>query len=167
MAKGNEIVLSVPPKGVFTEGFINTGETPKPGTIMQKDPTQTVVGGRFVFKAYNRDADGDHPAGAFWVLLPDHLQGKTATDAYAAGDRCFLYAPLPGEELNLLIEDVTAGTGTGATADHAAGEILMVNDGSGKLIATTGSPETEVAMLLEALADLTSDTLGWCEWSGH
>lgn len=167
MAKGNEIIVTAEPKGRFTEGIINTGETPKPGTIMQKDPTQSTVGGRFVYKAYNRDADGDQPAGAFWVLLPDQLQGKLATDAYAAGDRCFLYAPQAGDELNLLLMDVTAGTGTGATADHAAGEILIVDDGTGKLIATTGSPETEVALLLETQNDLTADTLAWCEWSGH
>ena len=69
---------------------------------------------------------------------------------------------MAGEELNLLIENI-AGTGD----DHAIGEILMVNDCIGKLIATTGSPETEVAYLKETITDPTADTLAWCEWSGH
>lgn len=167
MAKGNEIIVSAQPRGHFTEGVIATSNTPYPGTIMQIDATVATVGGRHTYKIYDRDADGDRPVGAFYVLLPDHLRGKTATDAYAAGDRCFLYAPVSGDELNLLIADVVSGTGTGAAADHAAGEILMVDDGTGKMIATTGSPETEVAVLMETLNDLTSDTLGWCLWSGR
>lgn len=164
MAKGNEIVVSANPKGYFQEGFINAGETPKPGTIMQIDPTQSTVSGRFVWKTYNRDADGDRPLGPMAVLDIDHLQGKTATDAYAAGDRCFLYIPLPGDELNLLWADADTGT---STNDLSAGTIGIVDDGTGKMIATTGSPETEVAVLLEAISNLSSDTLGWSMWSGQ
>lgn len=162
MAKGNEIIVSAEPKGRFAEGIINSGETPKPGTIMQKLPTQATQGNRFVYGAYNRDADGNRPAGAIWVLLPSHLSGKGPTDAYAAGDRCFLYCPLPGDELNLLHMNV-AGTGD----DVAKGDLLIVVDGTGKLIVTTGSPENEVAMALEARTDPTADGLIHCEWTGY
>ncbi len=162
MAKGNCIVVQADPKGLFMEGFIASGETPKPGTILQRDASVALIGGRHTYKIYDRAADGDQPQGPFWVLRENYLLGKAATVAYAAGDRCFLYSPLPGDELNLLVADVA-----GTADDHALGEILMVDDGTGKLIATTGSPETEVAMLQETITDPAADTLAWCVWTGH
>lgn len=164
--RGNTIVVSVgdSPKGVFVEGYVAAGETHYPGMIVQRDPTVALKAGRATYKIYSRDADGDHPAGAFWVVT-EHLnvlQGKAITDSIAAGERMQLYSPLPGEELNLLVKDIS-GTGD----DHTAGEILMVDTGTGKMIATTGSPESEPAVLLETVTDPTADTLAWCEWSGH
>lgn len=160
--RGKQIIVTANPRGVFMEGVINTGETPKPGTIMQLDPTQTMVGGRHVWKIYNRDADGNRPAGPYIVLLEDKLRGKTITDAYAAGDRAFGYVPLPGEEINLLHLNVT-GTGD----DVALGDLLIVDDTTGKVLVTTGSPESEPAMALEALTDPTADELLWCIWTGY
>lgn len=162
MAKGNCIVVQSDPKGLFMEGFIAAGETPKPGTILQRDASVALIGGRHTYKIYDRAADGDQPQGPFFLLRENYLLGKAATVAYAAGDRCFLYVPLPGDEVNLLLLNIA-----GTADDHALGEILMVDDGTGKLIATTGSPETEVAMLQEAVTDPTADTLAWCVWTGH
>ncbi len=164
MARGSEIIVSANPQGKFTEGYIAAAQTPSPGTILEIDPTIALKGGRHTYKLYNQSADGDQPLGAFWVLLPDWLQGRLATTAYAAGERCFLYSPIAGEELNLLLKDIA---GTSATSDHAAGEKLTVDTSTGLLIATTGTPETECAVLLETLNDLTADTLAWCQWSGH
>lgn len=164
MARGNRIIVIAPdhPKGVFCEGYVATGETHKPGMIVQRDPTVALKAGRATYKLYNRDADGNHPAGAFWVVLEDLMQGKTVTDSYTAGTREFLYCPLQGEELNLLVANLS-----GTADDHTAGEILMVDDGTGMLVATTGTPETEVAMLLEAITDPEADTLAWVEWTGY
>jgi len=162
MARGNGIIVSPDPKGKFMEGIIKAGETPRPGTIMQLDPTVSLQGGRHTWKAYNRDADGNRPAGPMIVLLHDYLQGKLATDAYAAGDRAFGYVPVPGDELNLLFMN-QAGTAD----DVAAGDIMIVDDGTGKITPTTGSPETEVAVALEAITDPTADQLLWCQWSGY
>lgn len=164
MAKGNEIIVTTEPKGVFAEGFVKTGETFYPGMIVQRDASEALIGGRHTYKTYDRAADGDQPQGAFWVVTNhlNALQGKTASDSIPAGERAMFYAPLPGDELNLLVENIA-----GTADDHALGEILMVNDGTGKLVATTGSPETEVAQLLEVITDPTADTLAWCEWSGH
>lgn len=161
MAQGNKIIVTDYPKGYRIGGIIITGETPKPGTIMQIDPTGTRVGKNWIVKAYNRDADGDRPAGPFLVLLEDNKQGKLATDAYAAGDYCELYAPLPGDELNLLFFNQS-----GTADDVAVGALLIVDDGTGKVFTTTGSPETEPAMALEAITDPTADQLLWCVWSG-
>jgi hypothetical protein len=162
MAKGNEIIISPECKGRFMEGYVNTGETPKPGQIVQLDPTQAQIGGRFVWKLANMDGDGTRPKGPFIVLLPDHLRGKTALDAYAAGDRCFGYCPQPGDELNLLWANVSG------TATIPAGTIGVVDDTTGKMIATPGgAEETEPAMLLEDIVDNTADQLAWSVWSGY
>ena len=157
MARGNEIIVSANPRGVFDEGYIASGQTPKPGTIMQKDPTVALKGGRHTYKIYDRAADGDRPAGPLYILLADTLQGKLPTTAYAAGDRCFVYSPLPGEELNVLMK-------YGDVSDtHAAGEVCIVDDGTGKIIATAGTPQQAPFTLLEG-ATLTADALMWCAY---
>jgi hypothetical protein len=81
------------------------------------------------------------------------------SDPYTAGERLFLICPRAGDELNLLISNI-AGTGD----DHTAGEILIIDDTTGEFIATTGSPEEEVAQLQETITDPTADTLAWCTW---
>lgn len=162
MARGSKILVNTPRGKYLWEGIIATGETPKPGSIVQIDASVDLVGGRHTWKIYDADADGGRPKGPYIVLLEDSLQGKTVSDAYAAGDRAFGYVPLPGDELNLLLDDLT-GTGD----DHTKGEILIVDDTTGRLIATTGTPETEVAMLLETITDPEADTLAWCVWTGY
>lgn len=162
MAWGNEIIVTPNPTGRFLEGIIGVGNTPKPGTIMQPDVSVALVGNRLSWVVYNADADGGRPKGPLAVLLPDHLQGKTATTAYAAGDRCFLYCPVMGDELNVLLADVA-----GTADDHTKGEILIVDDGTGKLIATTGNPETEPFLLLETVTDPTADQLVHVMYTGY
>ncbi len=162
MARGNGIIVTANPRGIYMEGYIAAGQTPKPGTVMQPDPTVALVGGRHTYTAYNADADGGMPKGPLWVLLPNDLMGQPVTTAYAAGDRCYLYCPQAGEELNMILGDV-AGTGD----DHTAGEMLIVDDGTGKLIATTGTPESEPFILLETVTDPTADTLAWVQYTGY
>jgi hypothetical protein len=164
MARGNGIIVTASdsPKGVMLEGYIGAGLTPKPGQIMVRDPSVALKGGRHTYKYPAPGADGGAPAGAYAVLMMDKYQGKTVNDAYAAGDRCFLYCPIPGEELNLLLADV-AGTGD----DHTAGERLIVQNNTGKLVAFTGTPYSAPAVLLETITDPTADTLAWCEWCGQ
>lgn len=142
--------------------IIAASETPKPGTILQIDPTATRVGNQPIAKIYNRDADGNRPAGPHIVLLEDRQRGRTPDDAYAAGEMAPAYVPLPGDELNLLF-----GNASGTGDDVAAGDLAIVNDGDGKLIVTTGSPECEVAMFMEAYTDPSADRHLWCVWSGH
>lgn len=163
MALGNEIIVSANPRGVFLEGKIKTGETPKPGTILQIDASAGLDSNkRYTFEIYNRDADGNRPHGPLCILLADTNRGKTATDAYAAGDACQVYVPIAGEEFNLLLSDIS-GTGD----DHAIGEILIIDDGTGELIANTGSPESEPFMLLETVTDPTADQLVHVIYNGY
>ena len=161
MARGTEIIVSSNPRGVFMEGPINGAL--KPGTIVQIDVSAGLdSNGNFTWEAFNQSADGVRPAGPLAVLLPDRLSGQLHTAAYADGAHCFVYVPHAGEELNCLIGDV-AGTGD----DHAFGEVLIVDDGTGELIATTGTPEAEPFMLLEAITDPTADTLAHVIYSGY
>jgi hypothetical protein len=162
MSRGNRIIITTEHKGRKLEGIVGAGISPKPGTIMQIDVSEALIGGRFTFELYNADADGGRPKGPFIVLLEDIYQGKTVNDAYTAGDHCFGYVPLPGDELNLLVANI-AGTGD----DHVKGETLIVDDTTGLLVATASTPETEVAMLLEDITDPTADTLAWCIWNGY
>lgn len=172
--RGNRIILT-PDRGYPVEGYLASGETLYPGMVVQADPTQALVGGRQAWKIYSRDADGDQPKGPFIVITEDLLQGKAAAgvassasnsagDAYAttSGTRLFGFVPNPGCELNLMFKNVS-GTGD----DVVAGDLLIVDTGTGKVIVTTGSPETEVAMANEAITDPTEDKLLWCFWTGH
>ena len=151
MSLGNKILIEGEPKGKFLEGYINGAL--KPGILMQLDVSEAAVGGRFTYEAYAPGTDGIR-SGPLFILLEDYLQGKTMDTAYADGDKCFLYVPYPGEELNILVGDV-AGTGD----DHAVGDLMIPNTSDGKWIATTGTPEWEPFMLLEAATDPTADAL--------
>jgi hypothetical protein len=163
MARGNKIIVIAPdhPKGVQMEGIIGVGQTPKPGTIMQKDTSVALIGGRHTYVPYNADADGGNPKGALWILLEDRFRGdRTELSAYAAGDRCFLYCPLAGEEFNMIVADVSG------TANITAGTMLMIDDTTGKLVATTGV-ESEPFLLLETLTAPAADQLAWVEYTGY
>lgn len=160
--RGNCIVVSAEPGGPWSELIVPVGETWLPGVIVQKDPTVALRQGRHTGKLYSRDADGDRPKGGFWVVVEDAKIGRTTADSYAAGERARVYCPEAGEELNLLYKNVT-----GTADDVAAGDILTVDTGTGKVQVSSGTPETEVAVALAAIVDPTADTLLWCEWSGH
>jgi len=120
MAQGNEIVLTAFPKGVRREGIISG--TPSPGTVMQLVAATEPVAGRYTWEVYDADADGDQRIIA--CLDRDGLVGQLATTAYVDGARCFLYCPIMGEEMNMLV--AAAGTGTGDA--KAIGDLFMVDD---------------------------------------
>lgn len=157
MATGRQIVIANDPRGRFIEGIIDG--TPKPGTVMQIKASTEPVNGRHTWEVYNQAADGNQALIA--VLCEDILNGKTVSDAYVSGTRGRLYIPLPGDDLNMLLADVS-----GTADDHVIGEKLMVDDGTGKLIATTGTPEAEPFVLMETVTDPTADTLAWCIFTG-
>lgn len=153
------ILLTPEPRGRFITGIISG--TPKPGTVMQLAAATEPVNGNYTYEVYNQAADGNRPQGAIYVLLEDDLQGKTDADAYVSGTLGKLYCPLPGDELRMLLANIA---GTGDT--FAIGDKLIVDDGTGKLVATTGTPESEPFTVKEtASTALTADTLVHCEFS--
>jgi hypothetical protein len=158
MARGNRIVCNPDARGQYKWGYLATAEYP--GTVFQVDASVALKHGQNTLKVYQPGTDGENPVGAYWVLIEDLYQGRTSTTQYAAGDFAKFYCPLPGDELNLLVLNLS-----GTADDHPLNEKMMLDTGTGKLIVTTGSPEDEVAQLLEAITDPTADTLAWVQWA--
>jgi hypothetical protein len=167
VARGNECIVTSNPKGVFREGFISG--TPKPGIVVEHKVGTALRGGRFTYEPAGTTANSGANQGMaadgnrlpICILLPDHLQGKTMNDAYADGDRCFLYYPVAGEELNMIIENQS-----GTADDFVAGDKLIVDDGTGKLLISAGTPEAEPFICQETATDLTADNLTWVMFTG-
>lgn len=164
MALGNKIVLTPEPRGRFIEYVIDGAL--KPGTIVQvKAATARDGGNRLTVQAFDKSGSGK--PGLIGVLDYDKQQGKSATDAYETGKRGLVYFPLPGDELNCLLHDLS---GTGATSDFAIGDPLMVQDGTGKLIdALTGTAAYLSAPfeLQETITDSTADQLVHVMFTGY
>jgi hypothetical protein len=159
-AKGNSIIVSDSPRGVFSEGYVNAALSP--GVVVQIDVSEGEGDdGRFDFEAF-AIGDGLRTAGPIYILLEDIFQGKAMTAAYVSGDRCRVYVPIAGEEFNMILEDVS-GTGD----DHALGDLFILDAGTGKLIATTGSPESEPFMNIAVVTDPTGDTLNHVMYTGY
>ena len=167
---GNEtIVQPFPARGVRRSLIVKAGETWYPGMIVQSDPATAnpfatanrgLPTGLMTGKIYAPGTDGA-AAGAHWIVTNDNLklEGKLITDSYAADTTASVYCPMGGDLLNLLIKNLS-----GTADDHAAGEILLADTGTGLFIADTGSPFFKLAKLLEAITDPTADTLALCEW---
>ena len=170
--KGTRIQVSHPggaAKGIQMEGIIASGQTPKPGTVMEMTATAAVAsffcwtpygvtaasGGNFV------SADGDRKL--IVILLENFKEGKIYSDAYAAGDHCYLYVPQAGEEFNMLLQNQS---GTGDT--FTLGQELMVDDGTGKLLACDSDAEAQPFHIMSAVSSaLTADAHNWVMFRGH
>lgn len=158
--KGSKIIISSEPRGVFMEGIISG--TPKPGTCVQIQSGTAPVGGRFTFEVAAPGTNG--AAQGVFVLLEDDLQGILATTAYVSGTRCFVYAPIAGEDLNMLLDNPG---GTGTANEDTISNRLAIESGSGKLIAG-GSYTSRPFMLMENLdTALSGDTLVWTKYLGN
>jgi hypothetical protein len=165
MAKGNGILVTPEPKGVF-EDIIISG-TPKPGVVMERTST-ALVGGRATYNpagttaasgSRGMSADGDRIG--ICVLLEDWERGITPDTAYASGDRARIYWPVNGEEMNMLFQD-----NSGTADDIAINDKLIVDDGTGKVLLSASTPESEPFIALEAIVDPVADQLLWCKYIG-
>lgn len=156
----NTIIVSPAPAGRFKSVIIDG--TPKPGTVLQLKAGVAPVNGVLTYEVYDRGADGDRPQGAVAILPEDRLQGRTIYDAYESGQLAEVYFPVPGDEFLMLLQDVG---GTGDT--RAVGDIYVIDNGTGTLIPTASTPETEAFVLLENLAAPTADVLGHVQFSGY
>lgn len=159
-ARGNRIVVTSHDNRPYLEGIMNG--TPKPGTVMQMEAAVEPIAGKYSWVVYNRSADGDRPQGPLAVLAENWKLGKDATTAYVTGEQCFLWVPRAGEELNMLVANIA-----GTSDSFAIGDLLIVNDGDGLLVATTGSPESEPFMVGSTTAAITADTLIHCFYTGY
>lgn len=155
----NTIIITPEPKGRFVGGIC--GAAIRPGVVCQIKAATAKINGRFTYELYNRAADGDRPGGPLWVSVDNNLVGGTIDTTWNSGDLAWFYCPLPGDELLMMLGDVS-GTGDA----HTMGELLIVDDGTGELIATTGTPQDEPFMLLEDIAAPTADTLAHVIYAG-
>lgn len=167
--KGTRIIVSAHPKGHFEEVVVIG--TPKPGVIMDIVRPGVPSGGRWNYEPYGATAasgvqgvaaDGGRSASGVCILLEDDNQGFTYNDAYVSGRRGRVYWPIAGEEFNLWIENQS-----GTADDFVIGDKLIVDDGTGKLLISAGSPECEPFCCLETLTDLTEDNLTWVKFTGY
>ncbi len=174
MAKGNGIIVNAVPKGHFEECYVSG--TPKPGTCMEIKIGTALRGGRWTYEAAGTTAANSTYSGmaADGNRIPiavlcgpvesmASVPGALSTTAYADGDRGMVYYPIPGEELNMIIKDES---GTAADQDFVPGTKLIVDDGTGKLIASASTPESEPFICLETAADVAADVLTWCKFTG-
>lgn len=175
MALGNKIIIASEPGGRIEECFVSG--TPKPGTIMELKVGTAAVGGRWTYEPAGTTAanstysgmavDGNRLPIAVLLCSTDHAAcppGLGPTDAYTDGARGAVYFPLMGEELNVLLKDES---GTAADQDFVPGTKLIVDDGTGKLIASAGSPESEPFICLETKTDLAADYLCRAQYTGY
>lgn len=165
MAKGVCVVRAANPKGHFEECIISG--TPKPGTCMEVVGSTEPKGNSFTYRACTR-VDGSK--GPVAVLREDDLQGKTIDDAYVAGTKGFLYWPIAGEELNMLLRNPS---GTGTLGSENIGDLLEIDGATGMLQAVgtggpTGAHASAPFMLLEHMGiALTGNTLVRVKYLGN
>lgn len=160
MAKGNRIIVTPCPRGRFEEIIVSG--TPKPGTCMYPTNTAEVAGVRTMEPAgttggLGMGADGDMIPVAVLLCFLDHAAcppGRTADDAYVTLERGAVYYPEEGEELNVLFQN-----NTGTADDVTLGMKMIIDDGTGKIIPTAGSPKSEPFVAREAYTDPTADRL--------
>lgn len=137
--------------GHFFEGEAASGVTFKPGMAAQLDSdgkyglgTSGVDGERSIVQIVREAAE----------------LGKTVDDAYAAADpNVFMYTPLPGDEVLVLLTSGENGA--------AIGSKLICDVSTGKWIKTTGTVESEPFILLEAPGTITEDTLVLARFTGY
>ncbi|MEM2932564.1 MAG: hypothetical protein QXI61_06965, partial [Nitrososphaerota archaeon] len=73
-----------------------------------------------------------------------------------------LYCPIPGDELLVLVADV------GGTADsYAIGDKLIIANGTGKMKALSGTPESVPFVVMETVPALTGDKLVHVMYTGY
>lgn len=154
MSNHNVIVVSAPPLGHFIEGVLAPGNLPKPGHIVQIKVGATLVDGRPQYEMYNKGADGKRAE--IVVVRENDLIGKTVDDAYTDSARFFGYIPAKGDEIQVRFANVGTGTGAGQE-DINVGDRMIIDDTTGNVVESTGTPEAEPFVALETIQNITED----------
>lgn len=166
MPLGNNIVITEGPQGRGARKQVIVSGTPKPGTIMTPKPGAADVQGRPVYEpagvtAGLMTADGSRIPIA--VLDADWKGGRTNADAYEDGEVAEVYFPVEGDELNC-----RKANESGTADDTVINTTLMiVDDGTGLLLVTTGSPESEPFLARETITDPTAEQLMRVQYIGR
>jgi hypothetical protein len=171
MASGNRIVVTPEPRGRFEEVIVSG--TPKPGTCMELKRGTAAVGGTYTYEpagttaasgAIGMSADGDRIPVCVLVCFADHAAcppSKGPTDAYADGERGAVYWPQEGDQINVLFMNQS-----GTADDVAPGTKGIIDDGTGKVLPSTGAVESEPWNFAETYTDPTADQLVLAVYTG-
>lgn len=152
---GNEVILTPEPRGRRIDGVANVDMLPGI-CIMPIANVDEDAGNRLTWGPYDKAQSGFPSLIA--IVDYDYLQGKTADDLIKAGKRFSIYFPLPGDELNMLVQDQS---GTGATSDFDVGDPMTIEDATGYLIdGATGTSGYLIRpfMVMEDYNDMAADT---------
>ncbi len=164
--KGTRILITSPTRGVYEDVIVHG--TPKPGTVMELVPATEPIGGIFEYAVYGTQAasggnfvaaDGDRKV--ICVLLEKDDEASIYSHAYVNNERGRVYFPIAGEELNMLVNN-QSGTGDA----FAIGDELMVDDGTGGLMACDSDAESQPFTVRETVAALTADAWVRCRFNG-
>lgn len=158
-----EVIVTANPKGTFEEGIIS-GTGIYPGSVLtMKAGVAMADDGAFTWEAFNGDAaDGERFPIAIATELLKVLVGDTKEDAFADGERVMLYFPAMGELFMMRFKNVS-----GTADDYTIGQRLIVDDTTGELIATTGSPESEPFQCCQTVTDPTAAFWGLVRYTGY
>lgn len=157
--KGSQIILTANPDGRFDEGTIEGALLP--GSFVEVKPSTDPQGGRFTYRAVTR-ANG--AKGPVIILLNMDQAGQLATSAYTSGDRCRVYYPRAGDELNALIRE---SSGTGTAGEVNVGDKLAIEMATGKLMAGGALASTPFELREHIGVDGGADTLHWVQYTGN
>lgn len=161
--KGTDILINGnEPKGRFLEGIIS-GAACAPGMCMEVVPATEPINGKFTYRVCTSGSNGDSRPTT--VLLEDNLQGVVASltgaNLYTAGQQARLYVPQPGDELNMLVKNLS-----GTADSHAIGDLLMIDRAAatGKLLVQDTASHSAPFTCMETSAALTADALLACRF---
>jgi hypothetical protein len=167
--KGTDILINGnQPNGRFEEGTLVLGLAAAcyAGMAMELVPATEPTNGRYSWQPVQTGAASlSRP---LVIVLGDTMEGYAPMNAYTgspnalqAGYQIFLYWPMHGDEMNLLVENITG------TSDHfAIGDKLMIDPtstGYGKWVKQV-STDPAPAMVEETIAaGITIDTYVACK----
>jgi hypothetical protein len=145
MSTENTIVLKG--KGHHSEAEADGAITPGMGVEMESDGNYRVPQGTQAATLKRKIQIAKEPA---------LDEGGTIDTAYADGDRVFLYQPVAGDHVNLLVK---------SAEDITKGDFLVIEAaGSGLFVEAAGTEVKFQAMALETVGALGSNDHVKCRW---
>lgn len=142
------IVVTPEPKGHYIEGYAASGVTLKPGMAIRIDSAGNYVAGTAAAAGGN---------GLTIIVVEDALLGKDKSTAYETAGRIRAYIPLPGDELQVLVN---------ADQDAVVIADKLVSDTTGLFDEAAGTEDMAPFEAMEALGTITPDTLCLARFTG-
>lgn len=142
------IIVTPEPKGHFIEKDAASGVTLKPGMAVRIDSDGNYVAGT---------ASAAGGKGLTLIVIEDALLGKDKDTAYEAAGRFRAYVPLPGDELQVLVNN---------DQDAVIIGDKLVSDTAGQFDEAAGTEDMAPFEAMEAPGTLTEDTLVLARFTG-